>query len=346
MTPQLTRLDLKGEPFAIGLGLGLVGRSAVQRLLLSHPLWAEVNSATHAKAVARMAETTQVRFHWIWAEIEGLAQGLGLPPLQVFAWNCRGDLLAMAPDGCTTVMQPGPTITLAHNEDGFPFFRGQCFLADLDPDGQPGLTSFAYPGSIVGHTFAMTHAGLVQTVNNIRLVGVAPEIPRMVLGRAVLACETLDQAVHLLQTSGPSGGFHFGLAQAGDDRLLSVEFGKGGVSVHRVTAPMAHANHALHLSQGQGQIITQSSADRQLRADDLLHSGHDPLSILRDAAGPGLPIRRDAQDDPDEENTIATLLAQIGADGVRWAVHPDKGPAILGHIRPAGPNRPSSAHKG
>ncbi|WP_435256981.1 C45 family autoproteolytic acyltransferase/hydrolase [Thioclava sp. FR2] len=333
MPPALTRLTLSGSPEKLGIGLGLAGKEAVQRFLVPHPLWAMVNSPDQSAKVGLMVANTQARFPRIWDELQGMAQGLDLPVMQVFAWNCRGDLLAGVPDGCTTVMVPGQTQTLAHNEDGFPFLRGHCFLAELRPEGEPSLTSFAYPGSIPGHTFAMNGAGLVQTVNNIRLTGVTATISRMVLGRAVLSCKTLDQAVQVLEQGTQSGGFHFALAQAGDSRLLSVEFGKGGLSVKTLDQPHAHANHALHLS-APDQIITDSSAHRQARADALLAAGTEPLAILQDASGPGLPIRRDAADDPDDENTIATLVARIGPETVDWVVHPHQGPVISGQIVP------------
>lgn len=146
-----------------------------------------------------------------------------MPVHQVFAWNCRGDLLSSVPDGCTTVMLPGPEPALAHNEDGLPVFRNACFIAEAQPQGQPGFTAFCYPGSIPGHTFAFTTAGLVQTVNYLRLTGVEAHLPRMVLGRAVLAAPTLEQAAGLLRDA-PSGGLHFALMHRDDRRILSIEF--------------------------------------------------------------------------------------------------------------------------
>lgn len=312
---------LSGPAHQIGLTLGRAGRDAVLRHLPGHPLWQALVSDRHAGRVARMAQATRARFPAIWAEIEGLAEGLGLPLEQVFAWNCRGDLLASVPDGCTTVMVPGDRPTLAHNEDGLPFFRGACFIADVAPQGQPGFRSFCYPGSIPGHTFAFTDAGLVQTVNNIRLTGVEPDIPRMVLGRAVLAAGSLAEALAILRDA-PSGGFHFGLMQQGDGRILSVEYGGGECSVHEITAPALHANHALHLPRGlAGQIVTASSRDRQAWGDRLVAEGRAPLEILRDRGGPGLPIRRDDADDPDEENTLGTAVFTLTTRGLDWSIH-------------------------
>lgn len=270
-----------------------------------------------------MTRETAARHPRVMAEIEGLAEGLELPLAQVMAWNCRGDLLATAPDGCTTVMLPGAEPVIAHNEDGLPFFRGACLLLDAAPEGEPGFLAFCYPGSIPGHTFAVTRAGVVQAVNNIRLTGVVPRVPRMVLGRAVLASTGRAAALALLRDAPQSGGFHFALGQQGEAELVGVEFGGGAASVRAIETAAVHANHALHLQGGQApQIVTRSSRDRQARGEALLDAGvRDPLAILRDTGGPGLPIRRDAADDPDEENTLATAVAELREDGVRLRVY-------------------------
>lgn len=314
-----------GTPREIGRSLGRAGREAVHRHLLPSAPWAAITDARHGARVARLAAATRARFPEVHAEIEGLAEGLDLPFAQVMAWNARGDLRASVPDGCTTVMLPGPIPRLAHNEDGLPFFRGACFVAEVAPDAAPGFRSFCYPGSIPGHTFAWTDAGLVQTVNNIRLTGLEPEVPRMAVGRALLSRGTsLAAAADFLRAAPPSGGFHFALSHRRDRRILSVEFGGGETSVREVTAPEVHANHALHLGGGlAAQIVTGSSRDRQARGDALVAAGAAALAILRDTAGPGLPIRRDAPDDPDDENTLATAFFTVEEHGIEWRIHDD-----------------------
>ena len=323
-TGDLGWLRAAGDPRSVGLALGAAGRAAVHRHLLAHPLWRTVTDAVHRPAVARMAATVARRFPDILAEIEGLAEGLGLPLEPVFAWNCRGDLLAAAAEGCTSIMIPGPDPVLAHTEDGLPFFRGHCFMAEVTPDQGPGFVSFCYPGSIPGHTFGWSSAGLVQTVNNLRLTGVSPDVPRMVLGRAVLGAPGLEAALGILRAGAGSGGFHFALAQRGGGPIRSVEFGAGHVSIREISEPAAHANHALHhpsLESG-AQIVTRSSADRQARAAALLVAGTGPLDILHDPGGAGrLPIWRADADDPDEENTLALGLMRIGATGIDWKIH-------------------------
>lgn len=317
---ELGRIAARGTPRDLGRALGEAGRAAVHAVLLDAPYWRAVTAPAHRAAVARMRDGLGARFPAILAEIEGLAEGLALPFEDVLAWNCRGDLLSNAPDGCTTVLLPGPEPVIAHNEDGLPGFRGHALLADLAPEDAPNFTAFCYPGSIPGHTFALTGAGLVQAVNNIRLRGVVPGVPRMALGRAALSCRDLDAVTDLLLRNNDSGGFHMSFAQAGDHRLISVEYGGGATSVVEIDTPSVHANHALHMPLvPEGQSVTRSSADRQARGAALLARGlRDPVAILRDTGGDGLPIFRTAPDDADDENTLTTALFRVRATGVEW----------------------------
>ena len=309
-----------GKPYDIGLALGRAGRAAVHELLCALEYWHAVTDARHQPVVSALAARTQALFPDIHAELQGLADGLDLPFEQVMAWNCRGDLMSNLPDGCTTVQVPGTTPLIAHNEDGLPELRGSCFIAQVSELSGAGFVACCYPGSLPGHTFAVTSAGLAQAVNNLRLHDTRPEIPRMVLGRAVLRCRTIAEALGLLARENQCGGFHFTLAQAGDDSLHSVEFGGGMFSHKRITTPSAHANHALHLPFAQA--ITRSSSDRQRRADELLADPTTaPLQILRDTGGAGLPIHRSMSDDPDHENTLASAIIAVEKDRITWSFH-------------------------
>ncbi|MBE0489152.1 MAG: 6-aminopenicillanic acid acyl-transferase [Halomonas sp.] len=324
VTPEETSrrlgwLAVGGSHHELGLALGRQGRRAVRERLMGTTLWREVTATRHLCHVRRLLAATDEHFPWVVEELEGLAEGLDLPLEKVAAWNCRGDLLASVPDGCTTLVLPGESPLIAHNEDGLPCLDGRCFLARLAPSRQPAFLTFCYPGSLPGHTFSLTAAGLVVTLNNLRLVGVAPELPRMVLSRALLAQPDLAAALALLETAPPGGGFHYTLAQAGDNQVLSVEVGGGRFSCRALATPALHANHCLHLDLPQA--ITASSADRQRQGEALIAAGvRDPLILLRDTSGPGLPIYRRAPDDPDEENTLATVLFRLTHEGVAWQV--------------------------
>lgn len=319
-------VEIAGTPYEVGLGLGGFGREVAHRHLVKGHAWASVMAFRNDPRIAVMRQLVEACFPGYRAELQGLAAGLDLPFDDVFLWNCRGDVWAFAPDGCTTVQIPGEVPLLAHNEDGDPGFRGHCALAHVRPEGGVAFTSFVYPASIPGHTFAVTEAGLVQTVNNIRSRGVGVGLPRMVLGRALLDCRVLDDAVHLLKTAERAGAFHMTLAQRGDPRLVSIEYTHATSSVVVIDRPQCHANHLIHRGTRQEeQVITGSSRSRQERGDTILADAMDrapsPLDILWDKSVVPLPVYRAQPDDPDHENTLATAIFRIGAEAIHWQVY-------------------------
>lgn len=338
---NLIPLTVQGTPYQAGQQLGRFGAQAVHAHLLNSPAWQHLLPWRGSSALVTMAELTQRHFPDIWEELNGLADGLGLPLDDVFRWNCRGDLWAMAPDGCTTVLLPAATTAgqsgdaagpgrLTHNEDGDPGFAGHCGLLQARIQGSPGFACFVYPGSLPGHTFAATEHGLAMTVNNIRSLASGPGLPRMVLTRAVLNAQRIGQAVDMLQSLPRAGAFHLGLASIDDALLWSVEFGHAHCSAMPVDRPMLHANHAIHeQTRNDPQRITGSSGMRQTRGDWLLSQAAqagqaaDPLAVLGDAHDAVYPIRRLAADDPDDENTLATADFHISRQAIEWQVYQD-----------------------
>ncbi|WP_133614800.1 C45 family autoproteolytic acyltransferase/hydolase [Dongia mobilis] len=335
--PDLAALDISGSPYEVGLQLGRFGARITHDYLRHSPAWLGVMAHRADPKLEEMRRLTQTRYAAYWQELQGLADGLDLPFDDVFLWNCRGDIWALAPDGCTTVQIPGDipgaAHLIAHNEDGDPGLRSHCAIARIAPGGGAGFRSFIYPASLPGHTFAVTDRGLVQTVNNIRAGAGAAGLPRMVLGRAVLDCQDIDDAIALLKAAPRAGAFHFTLAQAGDPRILSIEFTHNQCSVAGVTGADCHANHLVHPRMtGEAQTITASSQARQRRAREMIAKAStgrevDALAILWDQANSTLPIYRAQPDDPDQENTLATAEFVVAEDAVDCRIHERDGSA-------------------
>ena len=326
---RLVSLSLSGSHYDIGRRLGHHGGALVHGHLVKTYAWAMVMAFKDDDRISVARSLVEERYPQYWQELSGLADGLGLPFAEVFAWNCRGDVWAMAPDGCTTVQIPGSFPVVAHNEDGDPGLRSGCALATITPETGLPFAAFVYPGSIPGHTFAVNGSGLIVTVNNIRSKRAGSGLPRMVLARAVLDCPTIDAALTLLSEAPRSGAFHLTLAQAGQSRLASVEFTHANCSITEITGPSVHANHLVHPEMmSEPQMITGSSASRQERGQDILNASDgppDPLSILWDRERLALPIYRAQPDDPDDENTLATAIFKISKDSVDWAVYDGRG---------------------
>lgn len=318
---SLSWLDAHGSHHDIGLALGRWGARACHQHLIHSDAWAHIMTHRDHPAIPVLRALLHQHFPWIEQELAGLAAGLDLAPDDVFLWNCRGDLWALAPDGCTTVLAPQ---RLSHNEDGDPGFAGACGLGKVRPIDAPAFVSFLYPGSLPGHTFAVNQAGLAITVNNIRArQAQAAGLPRMVLTRALLTARTPAQAIDLLQAHPRMGAFHLGIGQAGAKGTFSVEFSQQVVSIQTVRQNRRlHANHAIHdAQQNLPQIVTASSSHRQSRGETLLDQDAAALDILRDTEDAAEPILRVSPDDTDQENTLATADIDLSGESARWDVY-------------------------
>ncbi|MFT4067459.1 C45 family autoproteolytic acyltransferase/hydolase [Paraburkholderia sp.] len=318
--------QISGEPYEIGYRLGEIARPVFADYMAQSAAWQAVRRWRGAPFVQTLRDAARAHFPALLAELDGMAAGLGWAAEDVFLWNCRGELIHNAPDGCTTLAAiEGDTRFIAHNEDGDPFLRERCAVLDVRPNGRPGFVSFYYPGSLPGHTFAASRAGLAQAINNLRIRTPIAGVPRMILARAVLDAHSLDEALQILRGAPSASGFHHTLGCAGDARLFSVEASARRCSVQPAEKLSGHANHMIHPGcEAEPQIVTESSRDRQSRVNALLPAlaGAGPLpaaallDVLRDRAPSGLPIYRDDPHDPDDENTLATALFEISSTGV------------------------------
>jgi hypothetical protein len=331
---ELKVFRVAGSPEAIGRQLGVLAKPVFAAYMAQSGAWQAV-SRWRGSAFAQQLRAAALRhFPAYVAELDAMAEALDWPAEDLFLWNCRGELIHNAPDGCTTlaaITTEGGLI--AHNEDGDPYLRGLCYLVEVEPEGKPGFVSFCYPGSLPGHTFAATRAGLAQAINNVRIREPHAGVPRMILARAVLDAGSFDAALALLRDTPRASGFHHtigGTNSTGAVRLASVEATAQRCSIVPVDAPSGHANHLIHAGcEREAQIITDSSRDRQARLAQLLPAmGTQPdgeafVSALHDSAGEGLPIFRDNPQDPDDENTLATACMSIGGRGVGLGVWQD-----------------------
>jgi len=325
---SLTPCVFSGAPFDIGHGLGVLARPVMNAYMAQSGAWRALQPWRGHAFVKQLRLAALAAYPEHVAELDGIAAGLDWPADDVFLWNCRGELIHNAPDGCTTLAaRTQANRFIAHNEDGDPYLRGHAMLVEVRPAGKPGFISFYYPGSLPGHTFAVNRAGLVQAINNLRIVQPQVGVPRMVLARAVLDARTIGAAHGVLAGNARASGFHHTIGCAGDERLLSIEATARRCSMTSIGPPTGHANHMTHPgAQQERQIVTGSSRDRQDRVDRLLPAlgevnGANLLKVLFDQAPAGLPIYRDDPADPDDENTLATAVFTIGSNGVACEIY-------------------------
>jgi hypothetical protein len=330
-----------GDAYGIGRTIGEVVADTVRdvtvhntELLETEARWSGSNYLDQLMAAARSVFPQYVR------ELEGMADGMGIAFERVFLWNCRGDLrwpddisaavAAGLTEGCTSLIIPpigDQGAVIAHNEDGSADYHGNCYWVSARPESGPGFESYLYPGMMPGHTMGASAAGVVQTINNIRVHDLKPGLPRHFVCRAVLDCTSLGEALDLLKRDDRASGFHHNLGSAKEGRLASVEAPASGCIVNEIAdEPVAHANHLITPAlKDLEQAITRSSDVRQNRADELLDddalADGGPTAILFDKV-PGHEILRAPTDGGDDYGkTLATGVFEMTTTGVSVTIH-------------------------
>ncbi len=241
-------INASGDAYSVGRVIGDAIASTVQQItvhneefIAAETRWSGSHYLDQLMTAARQTFPRYVR------ELEGMADGMGVAFERAFLWNCRGDLrwpdditpavAAGLVEGCTSLIIPADddrVATIAHNEDGSADYANHCYWVSARPDDAPGFESFLYPGMMPGHSMGANRAGIVQTINNIRVHDLQQGIPRHFVCRAILDCETLDDALDLLKRDDRAGGFHHNLGSAREGRLVSVEDPDSACSVHEL----------------------------------------------------------------------------------------------------------------
>lgn len=341
-TSTITIIEANGDAVQRGTAIGKAVAGSVHDAVITQSEFAEAlelfQGSDYLKALHEAAETAYPEYM---QELVAMADAIGIDAEKLFIWNCRGDLrfppgtaqsrLDSLTEGCTTVMAPqsadnAPAI-IAHNEDGDGSFMSHRYWLKAKPDNAPAFESYLYPGMLAGHSFGVNEAGLVQTINNIRPDDLKPGIPRHFVCRAIMASETLQQAVSHLQRTDRASGFHHAIGFPGMAAPASIEAPASGMVLRNVSTPQAHANHLVddYFSKVE-QVVTASSEYRQTTVDEHLANGGDPTKpeevLFKPASNGGLSVLRRPDDGGDDYGcTLATGVFKLFADRVEWAVH-------------------------
>ena len=193
-------LVVAGSPRERGLayGIGLADRIrqlvAFYRVVFAQP-------ATQVAALADGFRTAIRAFAPDYAtEIEAIAEGAGMDPLDVYALNARTEIMALAPPECTAVWFR-KTRLLAQNWDFAPALEPLAVILTVVPDHGPRFTMLTEPG-IIGK-IGLNEAGVGVCLNLLTTPGTPSGVPIHVLLRSVLDSPSLADARRTLAIAGP-----------------------------------------------------------------------------------------------------------------------------------------------
>lgn len=175
-------------------------------------------------------------------EICGIASGSGLEPCILFALNARSELFNNSVAECTVVYDAESRI-LAQNWDWSKTLEDLLIELVISKPEDLSIRTLTEPG-IVGKV-GMNSAGLGVCLNILSWPESTMGVPVHVLLRAILECQSVDEARQLVEQNSSGKASHILVADA-EGSCVSVEF--CGDAVHWLqndTGRVAHTNHYL-----------------------------------------------------------------------------------------------------
>ncbi len=302
LPPVFHAVDAEGSYRQLGEVLGAGARGQIEYVAGHDGAYARVQEAARGPErdrLGRYLEATRSRFPHLIEELEGMAEGAGASFDELFAWNCRSELLAAmdpCPPGCSTIGVSGEgRMVLAHNEDGGEVYLGRMVLVRARPPSGLGYACLVYPGTLPGNGPGLNARGIGQTTNYIAPCQPAEAgIPRYFLGRAVLEAESLDRAVALATLENRAFPWHHNLASLSEARLISLETWPGRHHLREVRGVHLHTNHLTHPEMQdlpeRDEYFDRSTGPRmealeRYVAEHPLDTAQHLLEALRDRSG-------------------------------------------------------------
>ena len=241
---RLRRLSIKGSPRELGRQYGQAFATDIRRNVLA--IDPDQILAERGRLIRHALALTEKYFPQYIEEIRGIAEGAEMTFLNVFVYNCpeiRGQFR-----GCSSIAVKNNTdLALAHNEDGDQAHSlNDIALIEFKTD-QANVTALTYLGELPGNAFGWNNHGLFFTINDLLPAKIKlNQVPRHFVARAVSECQSVGEAVRLLESAYDASGFHYFIGSTVDKQIVSVETAIDNVNVVPVSELAFHTNHYIH----------------------------------------------------------------------------------------------------
>ena len=245
-------------------------------------------------------------------EMEGMAEGAGVPLPDLMAANCWEELerlleLSPAPDRCTAFVVTGSEGTfLGHNEQWYAGDAGNVALLVERPDGE---VPFASPTVVTClPAVGMNAAGMAQGVMSLSHRDDGEGVPRVPVSRRSLQARDREDAFRRVTMPGRSGGYAYVIGRTGGDTTILETTSDSVAELH---GEAGHTNHYLAPPLAEGGFTSEGSVSRLERLRTLLQdrppsTPEDAMEILQDHEGEPQAIC--LHPDPEDGDEAAAVL--------------------------------------
>jgi hypothetical protein len=192
--------------------------------------------------------------------------------------------------------------TIGHNEDWLPENIDNFYILKATI-GSVKFLSLSEVNVLPGACASFNNFGLVQCINDLAQISKVG-IPKNFLSRAILECQSLQEAETLLLQSKRASGYNHVLVQGNE--VHNIEISGDDHDIQVITQqPYVHTNHFLsrHMVQYETER-SESSVARYDRAKELIRNDmtvEDMKTLLRDTKNTEFPICR-------SDSTIASVI--------------------------------------
>ena len=284
---MLKIVGARGNYRACGFAYGTQCRESIAYRLQREISVSSVDA--HRPLLLEIHERITARYPEFVQELEGIAAGSECDYWRLLLLNTPEITERSA--GCTSIaVTKKDEIYLVHNEDGEGDERAEdCVLLHyLLPD--VSFYAFTYAGEIAGGSYSWNSHGLYLSVNYLTPLGtdLTSGVSRNFVARKIIESSDIEVAIRYLNGGGDMSGYHYYIGQG--TSIYSIENYKDAASAREVVGIDVHSNHYLH-PQFTGRTQPSKHSDTRLqRAQELVGTDADPLSILGDRAHAPLSI--------------------------------------------------------
>jgi isopenicillin-N N-acyltransferase-like protein len=198
---KIPMIEIRGTHRQVGQQIGEQMRATLQRM--QRQLREELPPDIRWKNMLEqgrlyLAHSRAAYPHYV-EELEGIAEGANLPFEELFLEMCEELWEKAAWQGCTDLVARGRATAdgstlVAHTNDLGPEVEDDLVILKVQAGDEPEFLGISVGG--VGYSAGFNAAGISMTGNQVSCNDIRPGVPRLLIVRAILAAQRLEEAMN------------------------------------------------------------------------------------------------------------------------------------------------------
>jgi len=214
-----------------------------------------------ATAWYRLVEKTYPLY---FQELKSLAQGANCPTKEILLANCSDIFDTKTTNHCSSVVvKIGQHYYLAHNEDeSSPDYQHDAYRYYLKiKEDQSCYQGLGMCRSLIGASVSISNH-LVQFVNTLTPTQVTAGIPRNIISRLILDCQTPSEVKQQLTSLKRASSYHHTLFFYRLNKKYSLEYAQNQLCLRLIKNNFFHTNHFITYLKKKNNYTSPSSLIR------------------------------------------------------------------------------------